>query len=154
MMKKNPTSTYLNNFILKIRFMPIVVLNQTVFKDTIHHWPLDDPSNIINLQSDKHGSISGKVTAVHGPVNTALATDGTTGQITLADLKYSCILASPSCADGFTLRFWLKFPRNDNKEKRVFLSIGHDQPNSRGFQVMMILVGFIAHVILHSKQLP
>lgn len=115
--------------------MIYIALNQTVFKDTAHHWPLDDPNNVVNLQSNKNGFTTGKVSAVPGPVNSALATDGGTGQITLADLKDSCILTSPSCSSGFTLRFWLKFAPNNGKEKRVFLSVGRDQQTSRGIQV-------------------
>lgn len=112
------------------------VLYQTVFQNTFHHWPLDNAGKIINLQSDKHGFTSGNVKAVSGPVNSALATDGITGQINLVDLRESCILKSPHCPNGFTLRFWLKFAANDQKERRIYLSVGDDKENTRGFQVI------------------
>ncbi|KAK3728148.1 hypothetical protein QZH41_019461, partial [Actinostola sp. cb2023] len=128
------------------------VLNQSVFQDTAHHWPLDDPTNITNIQGTIHGFTTGNVVAVRGPVNSALVTDGITGRITLADMSTSCILSSPSCSSGFTLRFWLKFPENDEKQRRIYLSVGHDKKKSRGLQFLQdfSIIDSSSHLVVNA----
>lgn len=111
------------------------VLNGTIFREASHYWPLDGTSNVTNLLGFTHGTTSGSVRSIPGPVNHALVTDGSTAQIVLGDLITSCILTSPSCTNGFTFWFWLKFPKNEARERKVYLSLGHDQERSRGIQV-------------------
>ncbi|XP_048578745.1 uncharacterized protein LOC5515625 [Nematostella vectensis] len=127
------------------------VLLTTVHAGADHYWPLDDAANI----KDTAGGVSGDLLSpgyrVLGAINHALHVEAG-GRIVFGDLSGSCIVSKIPCPNGLTILFWIKPPKNDAKEERIYLEFGHFTSDILGFIVKQdyALIADTPHLVLDA----
>lgn len=92
------------------------------------YWPLDNHTNMLNLNGDHWGTFNGTVYTVHGARLGAVyaATDGV---INLGEITDTCFTHPLSCGSGFTVSLWLKHwtvYRNKLTVRQDFITIGNN----------------------------
>ena len=92
------------------------------------YWPLDNHTNMLNLNGDHWGTFDGTVYTVHGARLGAVyaATDGV---INLGEITDTCFTDPLSCGSGFTVSLWLKHwtvYRNKLTVRQDFITIGNN----------------------------
>ena len=90
------------------------------------YWPLDNYTNMLNLNGDHWGTYDGTVYTVRGARLGAIyaATDGV---INLGEITDTCFTHPLSCDSGFTVSLWLKHWTNYRKKVTVrqdFITVG------------------------------
>lgn len=90
------------------------------------YWPLDNDTNMLNLNGDHWGTFDGTVHSVQGARLGAIyaATDGV---INLDEITDTCFTHPLSCDSGFTVSLWLKHwtnYRNKVTVRQDFITIG------------------------------
>lgn len=108
------------------RYIVIYVFFSHSSGNPTSYWPLDNHTNMLNLNGDYWGTFDGTVYSVQGARLGAIyaATDGV---INLGEITDTCFTHPLSCDSGFTVSLWLKHwtnYRNKVTVRQDFITIG------------------------------